>query len=138
MLRAAVLAIAMTCVALPAASDTPAPKGAKVYFINLKDGDTVSSPVLVQFGLKGMGIAPAGVEFPDTGHHHLLVDQAAPDLKEYLPTDHPQILHYGKGQTEVELKLPAGKHTLQLIFADQDHKAHVPPVMSEKITITVK
>ena len=88
-----------------------------------------------------MGIAPAGVDFPNTGHHHLVVDLDTPPTNDYLPTDNPKIFHYGKGQTEVSveaLKLTPGKHTLQLVFADQDHKPHNPPVVSDKISITVK
>ena len=85
-----------------------------------------------------MGVAPAGVEMENTGHHHLVVDAATPSLTDYLPTGNPQVLHFGKGQTETELKLAPGTHTLQLIFADKDHKPHQPPVLSEKITITVK
>jgi hypothetical protein len=120
------------------AADTPSVPGAKVYIISPKNGETVTSPVRVQFGLTGMGIAPAGVEMEGTGHHHLVVDKDAPPLNTYLPIDDPQVIHFGKGQTETELKLAPGKHTLQLILADQDHKPHVPPVVSEKITITVK
>ncbi len=116
------------------------PAGAKDYFINLKDGDTVSSPFLVQFGLSGMGVAPAGVEKPNTGHHHLLID-AAPlteeQMKEPLPVDDSH-KHFGGGQTETMVTLPEGKHTLQLLLGDWTHIPHVPPVMSEPITITVR
>ena len=121
------------------AAQTPSPTGAKVYFINLKDGDTVSSPFLVQFGLSGMGVAPAGVEKPNTGHHHLLID-AAPlteeQLKEPIPADDNH-RHFGGGQTEAMVTLPEGKHTLQLVLGDWTHIPHVPPVMSEPITVTV-
>jgi uncharacterized protein DUF4399 len=123
----------------PVAAQTPSPAGAKVYFINLKDGDTVSSPFLVQFGLSGMGVAPAGVEKPNTGHHHLLVDAAAlteEQMKEPIPADDNH-RHFGGGQTETMLTLPEGKHTLQLVLGDWSHIPHVPPVMSESITITV-
>lgn len=120
------------------ATSTPSVKGAQVYFIAPKNGETVSGPVRVQFGLKGMGVAPAGVEMEETGHHHLIVDKDTPPLNDYLPVGDPQVLHFGKGQTETELKLAPGKHTLQLILADKDHKPHAPPVVSEKITITVK
>ncbi len=114
------------------------PAAAKAYFISPEDGATVSSPFLVQFGLKGMGIAPAGVEHENTGHFHVLIDvNAMPDLNAPLPvTDH--IKHFGGGQTETELTLPPGKHTLQLILGDYLHIPHDPPVMSEKITVTVK
>src|SRR5580700_4749273 len=116
---------------------TPSPAGAEVYIIAPKDGARVHSPVLVQFGLKGMGIAPAGIKFDNTGHHHLLIDTDAPaDLSAPLPaTD--KIVHFGKGQTETSLTLAPGKHTLQLLFADLNHIPHNPPVMSKKITITV-
>jgi len=121
----------------------PAPAGAKVYFISPKDGETVSSPVSVKFGLKGMGVAPAGVEFDDTGHHHVLVDRdevnaSSPMMKEYMQTEVSDLLHFGKGQTEAEIKLAPGKHTLQMVLGDQDHHPHTPPVFSERITITVK
>jgi hypothetical protein len=116
---------------------TPAPPGAEVYLISPKDGARVHAPVLVQFGLKGMGIAPAGVKFDNTGHHHLLIDTDPPaDLSAPLPaTD--KIVHFGKGQTETTLNLAPGKHTLQLLLADQSHIPHSPPVLSPKITITV-
>jgi hypothetical protein len=117
---------------------TPSPSGAEVYIVSPKDGATVTSPVTVQFGLKGMGVAPAGIKFENAGHHHLLVDTDAPaDQNAPLPvTD--KILHYGKGQTEASVTLPPGKHTLQLVLGDQNHTPHNPPVVSKKITITVK
>jgi hypothetical protein len=116
---------------------TPSPAGAEVYIIAPKDGAKVHAPVLVQFGLKGMGIAPAGVKFDNTGHHHLLIDTDPPaDLSAPLPaTD--KIVHFGKGQTETTLNLAPGKHTLQLLLADQSHVPHNPPVLSRKISITV-
>ena len=120
------------------AADTPSIAGTKVYIIAPKNGDTVSGAVNVQFGLKGMGVAPAGIEMEGTGHHHLVVDKETPPLNDYLPVGDPQVIHFGKGQTETDLKLALGKHTLQLILADKDHKPHAPPVVSEKITITVK
>jgi hypothetical protein len=123
----------------PGWGQTPSPAGAKVYFINLKDGDTVSSPFLVQFGLSGMGVAPAGVEKPNTGHHHLLIDTTMTDeqMKEPIPVDDTH-KHFGGGQTEAMVTLPEGKHTLQLLLADWTHIPHVPPVISEPITITVR
>jgi hypothetical protein len=116
---------------------TPSPAGAEVYLIAPKNGAHVHSPVLVQFGLKGMGIAPAGTKFDNTGHHHLLIDTDPPsDLGAPLPaTD--KIVHFGKGQTETSLTLTPGKHTLQLLLADQNHIPHSPPLLSQKITITV-
>ncbi len=140
MIRLALAAALASAVAASAvvAADTPSVKGAEVYIIAPKNGETVSGPVRVQFGLKGMGVAPAGVEIEGTGHHHLVVDKDAPPLDTYLPIDDPQVIHFGKGQTETELKLAPGKHTLQLVLADKDHKPHAPPVVSQKITITVK
>jgi hypothetical protein len=116
---------------------TPSPPGAEAYIISPKDGATVHNPVTVRFGLKGMGIAPAGVKFDNTGHHHLLIDTEAPaDLSKPLPATDKSV-HFGKGQTETTLTLSPGKHTLQLLLADQNHVPHEPPVMSKKITITV-
>jgi hypothetical protein len=116
---------------------TASPPGAEAYIISPKDGATVKSPVLVQFGLKGMGVAPAGVKFDNTGHHHLLIDTDAPaDPGAPLPaTD--KIVHFGKGQTEASVPLSPGKHTLQLLLGDQNHVPHNPPVISSKITVTV-
>ena len=117
---------------------TPSAAGAEVYIISPKDGATVHNPVLVQFGLRGMGVAPAGIKFDNTGHHHLLIDTDPPsDPSTPLPaTD--KIVHFGKGQTETTLKLTPGKHTLQLLLADANHIPHSPPVISKKITITVE
>ena len=119
------------------ADQTPSPAGAEVYIIKPANGARVKSPVTVVFGLKGMGIAPAGVKFDNTGHHHLLLDTGLPaDLTQPLPaTDN--IRHFGKGQTEATLDLPPGKHTLQLVFADFTHTPFTPNVASTKITITV-
>jgi len=122
------------------AGETPAPPGAAVYFISPQDGDTVTSPVIVVFGLKGMGVAPAGTEKENTGHHHLLIDVPTPAgeaLKEPLPAD-DQHKHFGGGQTETRIELAPGTHTLQLVLGDWSHIPHNPPVMSQKITITVK
>ena len=115
-----------------------APEAARVYFISPKDGDTVAQKFTVQFGLKGMGIAPVGVNQPNTGHHHLLVDLAQmPNMSMPLPAN-DNIRHFGGGQTEVDLTLPPGKHTLQLVLGDYLHTPHEKPVTSDKITITVK
>jgi hypothetical protein len=118
---------------------TPSPPGAEAYIISPKDGAKVTSPVLVQFGLnKLMGVAPAGVKFENTGHHHLLIDTDAPaNMGAPLPTT-DNIKHFGKGQTETSLTLTPGKHTLQLLLGDQNHIPHDPPVISKKITITVE
>lgn len=118
---------------------TPAPDGAMVYFIGLEDGATVSNPVTLLFGARGIGIAPAGVEWPDTGHHHLLinVDPAEVDMDFGLPADE-QHWHFGGGQTEVTLDLPTGTHTMFLLMGDHNHVPHDPPIMSDVLTITVE
>ena len=116
---------------------TPAPETAEVYIISPADGDTVSSPVTVKFGLKGMGVAPAGVNKPNTGHHHLIIDAEVPALDAPIPAS-DNYKHFGGGQTETMIELAPGKHTLQLIMGDLMHIPHDPPVMSRKITITVK
>ncbi|MGR3761652.1 DUF4399 domain-containing protein [Roseobacteraceae bacterium NS-SX3] len=130
--------------ALPGyAGDTAAPEGVEVYFGQLENGATVSSPVTVRFGLKGMGVAPAGVEHDNTGHHHLLIDLPAfgPDAAEMfgggIPSDENH-RHFGGGQTEAEIELAPGRHTLQLILGDAFHVPHADPVYSDQITITVK
>jgi hypothetical protein len=120
------------------AAKTKSVDGAKVYIISPKNGDTVASPVTVQFGLKGMGIAPAGVSLPNTGHHHLLIDVAQmPSMDTPLPNN-DSIRHFGAGQTETDLTLTPGRHTLQLVLGDSTHTPHDKPLVSEKITITVK
>ena len=127
------------------AQGTAAPEGAELYIANLDDGATVSSPVTVVFGLRGMGVAPAGTEADNTGHHHLLLNRppfgegeyGAEELELALPSDDNH-LHFGGGQTEVTLDLPPGDHTLQLVLGDHGHVPHDPPVVSEVITITVE
>jgi hypothetical protein len=117
---------------------TASPAGAEVYIISPKDGATVNGTFKVQFGLKGMGVAPAGVDMPDTGHHHLLIDvKEQPAMNAPLPTT-DNIRHFGKGQTETELTLAPGQHTLQLLVGDKNHVPLNPPVESQKITVTVK
>ncbi len=135
------LAFAATLAAPAMAGDTPAPEGAAVYFISLENGATVSSPVAVRFGLSGMGVAPAGTEKENTGHHHLLVDRAAFDpatesADGILSDDNNR--HFGGGQTEVTLELAPGAHSLQLLLGDQNHIPHNPPVVSDRIEIMVK
>jgi Domain of unknown function (DUF4399) len=130
-----------TVLAADAAPDNFWPKDARIYIISPKSGATVTSPVTIKFGHKGIGIAPAGDKTPNTGHFHVLIDQALPsDLSVPLPAnDH--ILHYGKAQTEATLdatKLPPGKHTLQLVMGDASHIPHSPALVSRKITITVQ
>ncbi len=127
------------------AGETPSEPGARVYFVNLEDGATVSSPVNIVFGLSGMGIAPAGVDVPKTGHHHLLInrpplgqgEEGADEFVYSLPADENNI-HFGGGQTETTIELPPGTHTLQLVLGDKDHIPHDPPVASDVITITVE
>ena len=114
-------------------------RGQKFILSILQDGQMVKENFKIQFGLTGMGIAPAGINAPNTGHHHLLIntDIATVNMTVPLPgTD--KIKHYGKGQTETMLKLPKGKHTLQLLFGNYLHIPHDKPVMSEKITVVVK
>jgi hypothetical protein len=132
-----VIALGVTAVAVAQVKRTPAPAGAEVYFIAPKDGETVTSPVTVRFGLKGMGVAPAGVAFDGAGHHHLIVDAPTPPLNAPVPADATH-LHFGKGQTETTLELKPGKHTLQLVVGDLLHVPHEPAVISKVITITVK
>ena len=132
-------ALLLPAMSLVTAGETPAPAEAKVYFVNIKDSDTVTSPVKIQFGLSGMGIAPAGTEVPNTGHHHLLIDTTLEGeaLNEAIPMDEHH-LHFGKGQTEASVELSKGQHTLQLVLGDWSHVPHKPPVMSERITVTVE
>ncbi|BCO31941.1 hypothetical protein TspCOW1_20440 [Thiohalobacter sp. COW1] len=109
----------------------------ELYFITPVDGATVESPVTVRFGLRNFGVAPAGVEKAGTGHHHLVVDADLPPLDQPIPaTEH--YIHFGGGQTETSVELEPGKHTLQLLMGDHRHIPHDTPVVSEKITITVK
>ena len=111
---------------------------ANLYFITPQNGDLVNGEVTIKFGLSGMGVAPSGFDMPDTGHHHLLIDlDTLPPMDTPLPkTD--QIVHFGGGQTEASLKLSSGIHTLQLLLGNYAHIPHSPPVLSEKITITVE
>ena len=116
----------------------PAPAGAMAYIIEPADGARVTSPVRVVFGLKGIGVAPAGVDRNDAGHHHLLVDTAMPaNLALPLPNDE-QHRHFGGGQTEVELTLTPGRHTLQMVLGDHLHIPHDPPIASSVVTIEVQ
>ena len=135
-----VLALAAAALmSLPAFADrTPAPAGAEVYIVSPKDGAKVKGPVTVVFGLKDMGIAPAGIKFDNTGHHHLLIDSDLPaDLSQALVANEKSV-HFGKGQTETTLTLSPGKHTLQLVLGDSLHVPHDPAVVSKKITIVVE
>ncbi len=132
MLLSGLFASAVMAQTEPSAS----PDGAMLYIVLPQQGAVVSSPFTVVFGLKGMGVAPAGVPMPNTGHHHLLVDgQQMLDLK--LPLG-AEVTHFGAGQTETTLTLAPGEHTLQLILGDHMHIPHNPPMMSEKITVIVQ
>ena len=143
MLAAALLA---GCAAVPApVPRTPAPEGANVYIISPSHGAVVSSPVTVRFGLSGMGVAPAGTQKKNTGHHHLFINRpplgkgpdGADELDANIPADDNHV-HFGGGQTETTVTLKPGKNTLQLVLGDKDHIPHKPPVVSETIAITVK
>jgi hypothetical protein len=116
---------------------TPRPEQANLYVISPAEGETVASPVTIRFGLKGMGVAPAGVATPNTGHHHLLIDVDLPRLDQPVPKD-DRHRHFGGGETEVTLELPPGRHVVQLVLADKDHVPHDPPLVSERIAFTVK
>ena len=139
------LALALTgltgaalAVDVPGLPTTQAPSGAAVYIISPANGATVGQEVTVRFGLKGMGVAPAGVIKEHTGHHHLLVDvKELPAAGQPIPKDANHI-HFGGGQTETTLKLKPGTHTLQLELGDQNHVPFEPAVVSKKITIHVK
>jgi len=128
--------LAFASLAIAQVPKTASPAGAKVYFIAPKNGAKVKGPVKVVMGLSGMGVAPAGTDAPDTGHHHIFVDADAPNLDAPIPVDDKH-RHFGKGHTEATLDLPPGKHTLHLVLGDKNHIPHNPPVMSQKITITV-
>jgi hypothetical protein len=119
------------------AQKTPAPKEAVLYFISPQDGATVRGPFDVRFGLKNMGVTHAGDEYANSGHHHLLIDVDQPlDVKEPIPRDKNH-LHFGAGETETRIELPPGEHTLQLVLGDARHYPFDPPVISDKIKITV-
>jgi hypothetical protein len=116
---------------------TSAPGGAAVFFITPADGDTVSSPVLIEFGIEGMSVVAAGVNEAHSGHHHLLVDTDPPEMGLPIPADANHI-HFGDGSTSTELELAPGEHTLRLLLGDHLHIPHDPPIISAPITITVK
>lgn len=145
-MRKILFAMAMSLGAATASlAGSAAPEGAEAYFVNIEDGATVSAPVTILFGLRGMGVAPAGTEKDKTGHHHILIDRApfgeaaedAEMMENGLYADDNHV-HFGGGQTEVTLDLEPGTHTLQLVLGDMNHVPHDPPVASEMITITVE
>lgn len=116
---------------------SPSPEGAMVYIVSPADGETVTSPVRIVFGLNGIGVAPAGIQMENTGHHHVLVDTQLQDTGLPIPADE-QNVHFGLGQTEAELELAPGTHTLQLVVGDHLHIPHDPPLMSEVVTVEVQ
>jgi hypothetical protein len=135
---AALVAAPMILTTMPARAEierTPSPEGARVYFIEPADGATLPQTFTVKFGLENMGVAPAGTVVAATGHHHLLIDQELPPFDQPIGGD---IKHFGGGQTQTEVTLDPGTHTLQLILGDMQHVPHDPPVYSEKITVTVE
>ena len=122
------------------AQNNPSADGARVYVANIENGQHVSSPVLVSFGLAGMGISPAGITgqgTDNTGHHHLVIDSPTPAAGVPIPAEAGKYIHFGRGQTETTLELAPGEHTLQLVLGDAAHIPHNPPVMSDPITIIV-
>lgn len=142
-----ILATALTfsAGAVLAGGETPSNPDAELYFVGLEDGQTVTSPVTIVFGLRGMGVAPAGTDAEMTGHHHLLINRpplgegedGADELANGIPSDDNH-RHFGGGQTETQIDLPAGQHTLQLVLGDSGHVPHSTPIVSEVITITVE
>ncbi len=119
-----------------ALNQSSSPVGAKVYIVLPTHGETVSSKFKVVFGLKGMGVAPAGMQRKNSGHHHLLIGgKSLPNLNKSLGND---VIHFGAGQTETELTLKPGKHTLQLILGDFIHRPHQKPLVSDEVVVTVK
>ena len=122
-------------VTLSANASSPSSDGTELYIISPTQGETVTSPVTVKFGLRGMGVAPAGVEKKGTGHHHLIIDGDLPEMGKPMGQN---VKHFGGGQTETSIDLAAGTHTLQLILGDHQHVPHEPPVYSKKIEIIVK
>jgi len=116
---------------------TPSPPGARVFFITPANGDTVSNPIRIEFGIEGMDVVKAGNNQADSGHHHLLIDTDLPDLAAPVPADANHV-HFGDGSTSTEITLEPGEHTLSLLLADHLHIPHDPPVISDPITITVE
>ncbi|MCU7806580.1 MAG: DUF4399 domain-containing protein [Candidatus Thiodiazotropha sp. (ex Semelilucina semeliformis)] len=135
-----ILSVSLIFSAIAGFAHTP-PDEARVFFVELRDGDTVKSPVKIRFGIEGFGITPAGTTDKirhQAGHYHLLVNQdTLPDLDNPIPRDAYHI-HFDQGETEAHLSLPPGRHTLQLLLGDEDHEPHDPPLISQKITIWVE
>jgi hypothetical protein len=139
-MRKEILVVAFLTILIPGmaiAQESTAPANAKAYFIWPKNGTTIKGGKFwARFGLRNMGVAPAGVKKANTGHHHLIIDAQLPPFDEEIPNDKNHV-HYGKGFSEGRVKLPPGRHTLQLLFADHNHVPHNPPVYSKKITVVV-
>ena len=127
--------VAKPATSMPARTESPVE--ATVYFVSPADGDTVSNPVSIVFGIEGMTVAPAGQDIPHSGHHHLLIDTGIPNLGMPIPKDENHI-HFGGGITSTEITLPPGEHTLQMLLGDHLHIPHDPPLMSDVITINVE
>jgi len=135
----AALAIAVLALTPAFAARTASPENAETYIIWPTDGTVIhGGKFWVRMGLRNMGVCPKGINIPNVGHHHLLVDADLPsDMSEQIPSDRNH-LHFGAGETEARIELPPGKHTLQLLLGDHDHIPHDPPVYSKKITIIVR
>jgi hypothetical protein len=136
LLFAGIVACDVAVAQTPPKGLTKSPPGAEVYFADLKDGATVPAKLKLYFGLRNMGVAPAGSDRENSGHHHLLIDTRLPPLNQPIPNDFNH-LHFGAGQTEAEVTLKPGEHTLQLVLGDKDHVPHIPPVMSQRIRVRV-
>jgi len=137
MLNKILIMMLLGCFVAVANARTPSADDAGVYIISPAHGEMVSNPVTIRFGLKGMGVAPAGTAKAKTGHHHLLIDTSLKSMDKAIPKDGMH-KHFGGGQTQTTMKLSPGRHTLQLMLGDMKHVPHSPPVMSQKITIFVK
>jgi Domain of unknown function (DUF4399) len=140
--RTALGVLAFMTVLMPSrsfsAARTPSPPGAEAFIIWPADGTVITGGKLwVRMGLRNMGVCPKGVNIPNVGHHHLLIDTELPPFDEAIPSDR-QHLHFGAGETDARIELPPGKHTLQLLMGDYNHVPHDPPIYSKKITITVR
>lgn len=135
---AAVLTLAALLLGPATAGTTKRDPAAELYIGWPNDGEVIKKrSIRVWFGMRNMGVAPAGIDTANTGHHHLIIDADLPAFDEPIPNDEHH-LHFGKGQTETVIELPPGQHTLQLIMGDKDHVPHDPPLYSKKITITVR
>ena len=123
-------------VSLGAIELSPSPSNASVYFISPNNEESLNGKVIVKFGLKNFGVAPAGIQIQNTGHHHLIIDAELPPFNMPIPADKNHV-HFGKGQTEVELELSKGEHTLQLLLGDFRHIPHDPPIYSKRSKIFI-